>query len=369
MDTLRQPRPALVAVLLLAIAIGGAFYWYTGRIPDYVILDVPYLGLYSGTILWNDSQTSAAMLLRYWGDGRVDLKTITKELPTGTLTSFDSLSEFFRRYGYRAEVHEFRGIKELSKFINPQVKTPLIMLRRLSHRTDLPPIYTFSVLLGIRGSREELIFHDNIYGNNYRITFSEFEDLLQGVGRKFLAVQPTPEIKNQLRPVWEDKPYPLRRNIMDSADNIDLNLRWAVLDTLASRGDLSAEQLRDGWQAIVEHPAFLNLHPLGRIVAYIRLAKYHRDLKNYTEAIRVIEEYALRLNHNLNQPYGEWDRDPTTVRESIQPWLSLERTYIAMGDLMKAKAALGKALALMPDDPTVREDLRRLNELTNEKGR
>lgn len=344
---------------VIVVVLGLLFYWYYWRVPNYVIPDVPYFGIYIGNILANDSETSVGMLLRYWGDERTDLNDIISEFPSvdtlenerSAFVTFERLKTFFDKQGYQTEIRKFNNIRDFAEFINPRVKTPLIILRHLSDRSDLPPLPVFSVLVGIEG--RELIIHDNIYGNNYRLGFDDFNKLTSGLQHRFLVVQPSPAIAGELKPKRTGQSYPARLGIMDSKDNIDLNLRWAAMSISAIQGGNNPSASRDRWRAIVEHSAFEGLHPAGRITAYVYLAKFERELGNYNRAIEIIEKFAIPLNHDLNKPYQEWGRDPAFPSQFTSPWLSLARTYIATNQLEKAGMMIAKAVQINASDPLV----------------
>lgn len=357
-------------VLVILIVASIFYYLYYVKISDHVIPDVPYFGIYSGTLLETDTQTSIAMVMRYWGDNRLGLRQIAEELPYKKIP-IESVAAFFKKYGYDTEVYNYKKIKDFSRFINSKVNIPLIVPHRLTNRTDVPYASIHSVLIGISGSNKELVFHDNIYGNNYLISFAEFEKSLKDTLQpRFLVVRPSAKISNQLKPIRTNNSYPARKGIMDSSEDIDLEIRWAAVRTAATRveeNQKNLELLRDSWKTIINHPAFSRIHPAGRVMAYSELAGYERKLKNYDEAIRIIEKLALPLNHDLNKPSGDWDRDPTVYKESIRPWLTLERTYFEMGDLQKTREALDRAVSINPENQLVKEDTKRFDELLRSK--
>lgn len=371
-ESLNRKKIFLISFFALVILIVASifYYLYYVKISDYVIPDVPYFGIYSGTLLETDTQTSVAMVMRYWGDNRLGLRQIAEELPYGKIP-IESVEAFFKKYRYDTEVYNYKKIKDFSRFINSKVNIPLIVPHRLTNRTDVPYASIHSVLIGISGSNKELVFHDNIYGNNYRISFAEFEKSLKDTSQpRFLVVRPSAEISNQLKPIRTNNPYPVRKGVMDSSEDIDLEIRWAAIRTAATRveeNQKNLELLRDSWKTIINHPAFSRIHPAGKVMAYSELAGYERKLKNYEEAIRIIEELALPLNHDLNKAYGDWDRDSTVYQESIRPWLTLERTYVEIGNLEKAKDALDRAASINPDNPLVREDTKQLDDLLKGK--
>lgn len=358
-----RSRRLLWFAAILVVAVIGAYAYWVASIPSYLIPGVPYYGIYSGTVLWSDTQTALAMAMRYWGDERVSDLGITEDAPSVTTPTLDSIVDILRRYGYSADLYSFRRIRDFTQFVNARRKTPLIVVHKLSNRDDLPPLYVYSVLIGVDSSRDEITLHNSILGNNYRIAFSDFEKRTEGARRQFVAAVPHPSIRDQLRPPSTRASYPPRKAIMDAPEDLDLQLRWLAL----------MQQRRDGadprimlaqWQELESHPAFLRLHPAARIVLHTNVAREHRRLGEYAEAIRVIEEFALPLNHDLNQPYGEWDRDPAVQRETDRPWLSLARTYMEMSALSEARRALNRAFAITPTDPNVHREIQRWEELT-----
>lgn len=358
-----------IVFIIAVIAIGGVFYLLYLKPMDYVIPGVPYYGQYTGNMLLSDSQAVAGSLLGYWGDNKVGFDTVASALPLNQQVYFEQIAGFFQKYNYTAEVRAFSSPSDFYSYVNPRTKTPIIVVFKIPMPADLQDVraYKYAILIGVLPSQQKLVLHDSIYGNNYLLDYSDFIKLTNGVIHKFLVVRPSLALLTELKPRGEGKPYPARLPIMDDPDIIDISTRWLVAGSLrvsTSTTTADIEKLKNQLETIVSRPGFPKLHPLTRIHIYVRLATAQRALKDYHGAISTIEKLALPLNHDLNQPYNGWARDSSMPKELAIPWLSLEQTWRAAGNLSMAKQAFNHAIKINPLLPEVQADRKILENLS-----
>lgn len=337
-----------LGIIVVIVVVFGFFRIYKQQPVDYLIAGVPYFSMYDGTPLWSGMQTSAAIILGYWGDNSLSFNEIVNDLSltfsrpgisTSTLPELGDMKLFFEKQGYEAKLVSSRKVEDLYPYIKNNI--PIIVVRRLSFAPDLPSLYDVSVVIGLLSSKKEVVLHENILGNNYYLPFSEFS---KSAISNFLVVEPSLMLKKTLSQPDRTKPYASRLKLMDDPDIFDINLKWLAAANFArSNDDVSLQLLQ--WEKAKNHPAFLKLHPAAKIFALSEVAYRYSYLGKYDTAISMIEKDILPINRNLNEPFGEWNRSATFPQRVVYPYVILAKAYFGKGDKNKAKKIISDELA------------------------
>lgn len=342
--------PVVAVSALFVVVIVGLFAFSNTRQCNYLVSDVPYHGNFRGSILWSDVQADVAAILDYWGDRRLSTEDIYQGFPfSAGYTLLGNLSDFFEERGYITTIVPWNTANDLCRLLKRE-GAPLMFFRSVTLGENTASEKTISVsaiLVGVSEREGVVEIHDNFLGPNYKMSIEEFDTVAHRAGGA-LIIKPTQGIINQLTPSRLGKPYPSRHPLMDSPKLQDLQLRWITLSTQVGADDLSLTEELKGWQTISNHPAFSDIHPQGRLWVYQQISVLYRLLGNYEQAIRMLDEQVVPLNHDLDQAVGPWGREGIPEKH---PWvfIDLGRTYVLMGALDKARQAYQEALTIAPN--------------------
>lgn len=361
-DNRERTRIAIAVLGLVAATLFVVWYFYQYR-QDVLIRGVPYNGNFAGTIISTAPQSVAAMITRYWGDERVSLGDIRYRIfrfgtPHSNVKSTIYLSDyaaFFKEQGYEASIKRFKNTREFRSYLRRGV--PLILALKLPSETYA--IIDHSVLIGHLPSKSVFVFHSNLLGNNYEMTFKDFEASWAGRenDKVFLAVRPSSAIRSVIRGPDPAIPYPHRLGIMDSKPLRELRFKIRYADELSFQ-----ENTARLWEEIVNAPAFADVRPMGKVNIYMRLAQEYAAGTDPLRAIDTAIRFALPLNHDLEKAYGEWPmiQGGKAGFEWDVPWKLLGDFYFQAGNLRLAKESYLKAAALAPENPFTPEKIKKV---------
>ncbi len=347
--TKRQKIFSIVSAIVV-VALFALTYYYFFSIPKaHLILGVPYYGIFSGTILANDIESSVAMILGYWRDERLSLEEIGSvfgSIEPGTIRtySWDEIKSFFISRQYDVELKQFKDISEIVRFISVSPEVPLLTTI-LNIRGNG---FTSAVLIGADPRAGTITVHQTAFGNNYILSVSEAVFPLRA-----LIVKPGSAIQSSSAGPNHNVAYPKRLGIMDDSDIRGVNVAWIEAQFVekewiaTGKNRDKALELIQKWEAVIAHPGFEKIYPAGRVLAYSMQAYYAIELGEYDLAISLLREKAIPLNRDFNKPYGEWPRDPSMHERSTRPWLFLEKAYAAKGDLKNAQEAREERLKIL----------------------
>lgn len=339
-----------IVVLVLAVLV---FYFGRARPHDYIILGVPYFGTFSGTPLTNDVKSTAAMILRYWGDKRLSLYDIADHFPSKRIRegfTINDFRKFFDEQGYETLLVELASQKDLEKFINKNANLPVIITLQRSGANSLNA-HSFAVIIGSLESSGSVVLHETDLGNNYYLPAKNLFD------KKQPALIVKPSSKNQ---AFINGPnnlisYPNRLPIMDDQGIRKLLDLWAATNVLAGERRKVAsgggntqnidQRLLESWQTITADINFKKLHPAGQVAAYTAIGMYLTRWGRYDEAIKILANKALPINKNLNRPANGWPHDTRAIRSYATPWRLLGYAYLGKNKKDKADQAFKAAVA------------------------
>ena len=346
--------------LAIAIVVGG-FYLIYG-IPDFLkkkndilVFGVPYHGVFGGTMVATTPQGVVAMILGYWGDERTTLVDIIKKFPPRRSSAeqknfYAELVSFFEENDYIVNVVELNEISDFERYLKKDI--PVILTLKID--ADEPSVLESHILIGIRWNTSTLVFHTPMRGNNYEISFSEFEKLLPDsqTPRLFLVIKPSLTIASLIAgPSKIKKPYPSRLGIMDSQNIRDFQILVGKAAEIEDHQESVAL-----YKDIFQHPGFYEIRPDGRMAVYLELAKRYIQMKEMDKAISIIEKEVVPLNNSFAQKYNEWPAIagwPKTYTEWFIPHIVLGAAYFEKEDFVQAKKAFLRARELVPFGETI----------------
>ncbi len=221
-----------LALLILAGLAGGWFYYFQIYHVNYLIKGVPYNGIYNLFFERADSTLISSMMdiLGYWGDKRITLSQLLEKFPPPDITrkpappaSIQDVKKFFEENGYETyywtSTDSGKEIKEIKKFVNSVKKIPVVVYQKRSFDEE-SSAKAFRVVIGIFDRDKKVIVHDHNFGNNYEISYQDFEKMFRNDARVILAVWPSDKIKGQIAGPNYNAPYPSRLEAMDRVGNI-----------------------------------------------------------------------------------------------------------------------------------------------------
>jgi len=315
----------LISVLfsiLLIVGLGSFFYWQKTKSPpaeesvNYLIPGVPYYGYYthllSSTNVSRSIAFSMASIFAYWGeDGqfftpeslvRVELLE-TPELGVLNKPFLTFLDRF--EYGHPGYGNPYgprfvarslgEAISSIKQFVNSEKKIPILVHQKFN--ADPENDYSsYRVIIGLFEDEKKLVVHDWLYGNNYEISFEDFEKMFLNDMIVFVPVWPSDESKVKNTHTRNmSTVYPKKSEVMDKLKGFwDTHVETF---TGVETDILEYKKMADDVQMELIPPPY-------RIIIYTVLAEKQMDAGDFDGAIATLEERIMPLNHDLNQVYG-----------------------------------------------------------------
>jgi len=362
-----------LAVLGIAVIAASFFYfYYRSQQVNYLISGVPYYGIYNHFLDADSlSATSVADILGYWGDERFKLSDLMKRFPQENAMSIFDLEAFFKANGY--ETYRWipsksgEEINEIKKFINPEKKIPVIVFQKRS--TDPMRISPgFRVAIGVFDKQQKMIVHDHDFGNNYEISYQDFEAMFKDDSRSILAVWPSDILAKEIKSPSSIPAYSARWPEMEKVGQMLMKGTDALLFLFQKDYKKSVQTQ----EAMINDPSFDYFPPAHRVYMYSSLARRKLELVvedsvALGEVIRLIEDKILPLNDNLSQPYKNWAeqveffKDPNYKQDKFpRPYYLLGLAYLQKGDKDSAIKNFEEALKIYPKYKAASDELKKL---------
>lgn len=359
------------AIILIFFLFAAGWYYYTTYMQNpkttealpvnYLIKGVPYYGFYQRYFPneYNDPSAESTLdssvksILDYWGDSRFDFPDLKKIFPQ-ILHSFASAESFFKSNGYQTaqlgSVDIEKTIPEIKKYVNGQKRTPVLVLqkRSLDPRSDQ---LGFRVVIGVSDDEKKITVHDYYFGNNYEISYQDFETMLAPSYLSVLAIWPSEELTGKIKgaPDSQQAPaYPARMEAMDKVGEL-----LAVDRTEACRLFSSFSKSNEAfslYEGFVNDSNFKYFPPIYQVDLLSYLAEGYIKYGRYDDAIKLIQDNILPINHDLNQNPPEGWYIPSQSKMAY-PYSVLTEAYINKGEKNLAKATLEemKKIAVPPE--------------------
>ncbi|HPN96413.1 MAG TPA: tetratricopeptide repeat protein [Candidatus Moranbacteria bacterium] len=355
----------LLAVLIvfgLIVFIGFKFY-QKGK-PDastirsevnYVIEGVPYNGLHNhkekAAFISNDLSAAVFSILEYWNPEKNDVVLVDYYLKaqSGRMITPDRINDFFGFYKSKDDYEKPQvidlDINEFKKYVNQEKKIPLILMMPLSgEQTEEIPFNPVWVLIGIKDAERKLVLHNYWQGNNYEISFDDFNKIKE-IGQKTggsacVLVQPK-NLSEKIKEINKRNiaPYKPRTSVMDKGREMYDN--YAIGRAFFFSGFLPQKSL-DYLFKVKNDPNFEEfLPPVFKIRTYNTIAMILNGQKKTDDALRYAN-LAAELNHDVDKPFKDYPGFDAMGNGSGQIGL-LGEVYTTLGDIYKEKNDLAKA--------------------------
>ncbi len=341
-------KQIIVIILIAFFVLAGVWFYYFRISPvNYLIPGVPYNGVYNLFFQRADNLffqradskviSSAMDVLGYFGDKRISLSQLQEKFPPPNILvssvpapfSIQDVKKFFEENGYETyywtSADAGNEIKEIKKFVNSAKRVPVMVLQRRS------PEGTFMngmrVVIGIFDKDKKVVVHDHDFGNNYEISYDDFEKMFQSDARAILAVWPSEKIKEVVSGPDYNASYPQRLETMDKVGSI-LAIKRGEAESYWWRGNF--EKSKALYKEIIDDANFKYFPRAFQIMTVSSLASVEIQLKQFDEAIKEIKDRALPLNYNINEPSEGWFLPEG--EKLCYPYIVLSRAYLRKGE-------------------------------------
>jgi tetratricopeptide (TPR) repeat protein len=351
---------------------------------DFTIPGVPYFGIHNrfgdrkDAIPINSASTILS-IMEYWNPGANSYSQINSIIFDSQQTMVDSVPrsfvlDFFNKAlgdKYSAELVTLKK-EEIKKYINPEARTPLLVF--MPFNVDQSAEINFfpaTLIIGLRESENKLIIHDFWLGNNYEITFEEFEkrwDIIKEEEQnKYVVIRPR-NLNEVLSRMESERfsPYPERTEVMLKTENMIKNY---VLGYVSVGLERETEEVVKYFLNVENDPNFSEWLPnLYKVYTYSFLSGAYLA----KDDIIIAKDYAQKafeINHDLDKPFKDWpgalilttSSDKTGVH--CVPWIAMGDIYYKTGEYQKAKENYDEAEKINSSYPGLKEknSLTRMN--------
>jgi len=338
---------------------------------NYLIPGVPYFGVYNHiSDVRSKFAAAAASVLGYWGDRRYVLYDLRKSVPDldfyfsplsfSVVLGLPDVQDFFRENGYETAFtllgeNERENLRLIKQFVNPQQKIPVVVFQNLSTDKKRPAV-TVRVVVGVFDDKQEIVVHDFYWGSNFVLSYDEFFKLFAPGSNSFLAAWPSDILAQSLPPSGSGL-SPQRTKAMDAFRSLFTNF--------ADRAEIKniGQELRAvvSSREIINDPLFKFLPRIYRIIFYRQLAIDLMRAGKTDEAIQIVKEKALPLNHDLDVDegggdfVGQFQTFPLCMHGVCRaekawegPFVTLAQAYVKKGDFEKARQNLTEVMRILP---------------------
>lgn len=330
---MNNKRNILIALLLLVLLGGSVYYFLFFSKVNYLIPGVPYYGFYNLFFQAADTPNAASIMsiLGYWGDERYSNSDLQKYLAQISATATPpTMLSFFQTAGY--ETYQWNSpqntggeIKEIKKFINPKQKIPVIIFQK--HFTGGIPDVWPRVVIGIFDDEKKVVVHDHFLGNNYEISYQDFENMFLPNVRAILAVWPSDKIKGIVKGPNSQTSYPPRLEAMDKLGPV-LALTWADAVFYSWQSDF--KKAGNLLFELVNNQNFNYFPKAFRVAILSRLASDYISAGQLDDAINLIKQRVLPINQNLSEATEGWFVQP--IDKFASPYSVLSLAYLKKGE-------------------------------------
>ena len=322
----------------------------------YTIPDVPYYGVHNyfgnstGPIINN-----AAAILNYWNPGSANEQELKNNF-SGSV-NISQVEAFFSQKGFAAEEINL-SVPELKKYINPETKTPLLLFLPVS--ADQPVVknaFAAALLIGIDEKKQKLTFQNYWLGNNYDITYADFDKMESKFSAyqrdRYIVVQPK-NLTEKLQEISQRKieTYPDRTVVMQNGEQIFKDYAVGRITYNSKMYDTAFEYFSK-----VENSSKFNdfFPPYFKADLFYLIGQICYNNNDFDKAM-VYAQKAATIDNNLNQPFKDWSAHGVPVQIS-SPYVLLGDIYRKKNDFQNAKDNYLKALSIAPDDAVAKNGL------------
>lgn len=380
-----------LGVILFLTVIAVWFFWkqqgkeFSQTTPsyDYVIPGVPAINLFNhqgdlSYISFGDISASTTAVLEYWNPGENNFVEISNFFNTGkALINGDRIKQFIDnsyegKYTFR---REHLGVNELKKFINSETKTPLLFFFPLDKNQALEvSFHPLMILIGIKESEQKLVMHNYYLGNNYEMSFADFEKSWQRMRPDerdaYYVLQPV-DLSSKLKEISSRKMdgYPARISVMDEFSGLLTD--YAIGRAMNYTGNF---YLALGYsQKAQNDPRFQDaIHPFYKMGIYYFLTNIYLK-QGDLEAAKQTALLSVEADRDLNKPFNDWPgveirgNRLDNVGELSDPHRVLGDIYVQTNELDLAKQCYEKALEIKPNNTEASKGLELISNKSSTK--
>jgi len=361
------PVVAVVTVgILLAFAFNNNFFQGSVSELNRTLPNVPYHGVYDGFFYEVPSQVSTArMILEYYGDERFSVRNLLEDQFYAETVMYDvdgyvsdveeygheRFASFFRDAGYEvaADAPDVFILDYIRHFIQSNQNIPVGVSLEIDGEENTF-VNEWSLVIGIHDNTREVVVHDFLYGNNYRISYEEF--LNRYVDGSAFAVWPSEELLAQGTLTPKAYSYPERITAMYIAPPIFAKRIQALSPQQDTMSDVA---LLDLWEGIVSDQRFEDLHPGYQLSVYTNLVEVLFRLERYEALQEIIQSKMMPINHDLEADYDGWQIElseayPTLQEQSFGSLnvMLANAMYLSGGSVAQARQLFEETLAMHP---------------------
>ncbi|MFA7319312.1 MAG: tetratricopeptide repeat protein [Parcubacteria group bacterium] len=337
----------------------------------YLISGVPFYGVHNHfDRSLSVPVNSVASIMEYWEPGRSSSSDMQEVISKQQGGAMNEVVSFFSRRDFSAKVLKL-PLTDLKKYINPEVKTPLLLFLPIS--VDQPAALAYApsaVMIGLDEKEQKLTFHNYWLGNNYEMSFDEFNQLenkLRPDQRDmYIVVQPK-DLDEKLKGISGRKTenYPARTEIMRNGEQMFKD--YAVGSGGAYESKMFDVAL-DFLSRVEKSPNFNEFFPpYMKTMLYSKMASAYIGENNFDSAL-VYAQKAAAIDQDLDQPFKDWSGMKINWRAGSQSQLSdpyslLGDIYRQQKDFQKAEENYVKALSIAPSSATAKNGMEIINAL------
>ena len=328
---------------------------------NYIIPGVPYYGIHNhigstshmiGNFAGGDSIASALEILEYWNPGQNNFSYVSDVLYKGSSAangfSFIATSNFtnlFSQQGFSVQSKKL-SLSDVGKYINSKTRVPLLLFLPISpDQPDMITYYPATVLFGINEKDQKLTFHSYWLGNNYEISFDEFNQLESrlpaGLQNMYMVIQPK-NLNEKVQEIAQRKieNYPARTSVMQNSEQMIKDY------AIGSGGAFNASlwpQAMDYLSKVEKAPNFNDTFPpYLKTALYYQMAKMY-FLKNDLGNALSYAQKGVAEDHDLDKPFKDWPGYATNYVRPDQPGI-IPEPYMVLGNVLDKQGDLNGAL-------------------------
>ncbi len=344
---------AIIFIFIIVAAAAGWFYYFKSSSVNYLIPGVPYNGFYNLFFERADSTIFSSIkdVLGYWGDERYSTADLKKWLASDLILSLGAgVENFFKNNGY--EIYSWssadggKELEEIKKFVNEDKKVPVIVYQKLSLSGE-GGATGLKVVIGIFDSQKKIIVHDHNLGNNYEISYADFEKMFGSNARAILAVWPSDKIKKIIKGPDYSRSYFPRTEIMNNVGHLLVDKKTEAYFYISRKNFEKANLLL---KEMSDDADFQYFPRAFQIWLFAVFADTYAELGEYGEAINVLKNRALPLNYDIKEAPAGWV--VPQIDKLFSPYIKIAEFYfknnerkLALDNYNEAKKIVGSSLS------------------------
>lgn len=334
---------------------------------NYVIPGVPYYGIHNHTekvaSVYGDVSLPIASVMQYWNPDQANLQEMSRYFTSQRGFISDEVIKKYMDFAANDQyvVQNARiEIQDLKKYINPEIRTPLLFgMPVAADQPEKTYYHPLNVLIGINEPEKKVIFHSIWFGNNYELSFDDFQKYMERMRsderHQYLIIQ-AKDLKNKLTEIdgRGTQPYPARGQVVKM---IEPMVRSYTLGYGTYRSGVF-DQAISFFNKIIEAPNFeSSLPPYFKMKTYVYLSMAHLKMGNVDKAVEYANN-AVEVNHDLDKPFLDWpgysfsdNSIPGREGESSEPYKIAGDAHLKKANYDKAMENFQKAIDIRTEYP------------------